>query len=289
MCEQDQFTATGHLSRRGFARVGAIVGAGAALTACTTSGMTTGAVSETAVSIDAPGGTLDGFFYAQDSMAHPAILMWPDIAGVRPAKRMMARRLAEAGYAVLLGNPYYRSVAGQQFADFDDFRANDGFAKVAPWRERHTPENVMAVVRAAVGWLDAQGPVDSTRGIGTQGYCMTGGWALTGLAAVPGRIKGASSFHGAGLVGDDPLAPVNLFGRAAENAQALIAIGRNDDAGDPQEKTRLRAAADAAGLDAEIEVYNADHGWTVPDSPVYDEPEAERAWANLLELYSDTL
>jgi carboxymethylenebutenolidase len=147
----------------------------------------------------------------------------------------------------------------------------------------------MESARAIVAWLDAQDAVDTSRGIGNQGYCMTGSWTIYSAAAVPARVKAAASFHGGGLAGDAPNAPIALLDDLADDAKVLIAIAQNDDAQDPEAKTRLRAAADAAGLDAEIEVYAGDHGWTVFDSPVYAEAEADRAWANLLELYSSAL
>ncbi|GAA0268093.1 dienelactone hydrolase family protein [Alteraurantiacibacter aestuarii] len=291
MCDQDildgMATLKGGINRRQFAHLGVVAGAGATLAACTTtSDAASGGVVETAVSFAAPGGTMDGFFYHPATGKHPAVIMWPDIAGIRDAKKAMARRLAEAGYAVFLGNPYYRSAPAPQFADFEDWRANDGFAAVRPWMAQNTPEAIMETVRAVVGWLDGQAAVDSSRGIGTQGYCMTGSWTIYGLAAVPGRVKAAGSFHGGGLVGEAANAPVNMFDDVAADAHALIAIAQNDDANAPDDKVALRASADAAGLDATIEVYAGDHGWTVLDSPVYNEAEAERAWANLLALYS---
>ena len=287
MCDQDIVNSMPRVSRRDFARMSAIAGAGATLAACSTTaeGETPG-VTERAVSFAAPGGTMDGFFYAEAGVARPAVIMWPDIAGVRPAKKAMARRLAEAGYSVLLANPYYRSVPAPQFEDFDDWRDNDGFAKVRPWMAANTPEAIMETVRGVVGWLDAQPEVDTSRGIGSQGYCMTGSWTIYGLAADPSRMKAAGSFHGGGLVSDAPNAPVNMFDDVADDAAALIAIAKNDDANAPGDKDRLREAAEAANFDAEIEVYQGDHGWCVLDSPVYDEAEAERAWSNLLELYS---
>lgn len=290
MCDQDILAGmaqkSGGINRRQFAHMSAAAGAGATLAACATPGEAIGGVVETAVSFAAPGGTMDGFFYHPASGSHPAIIMWPDIAGIRDAKKAMARRLAESGYAVLLANPYYRSAPAPQFADFDDWRSNDGFAAVRPWMAENTPEAIMDTVRAVVGWLDGQGAVDTSRGIGTQGYCMTGSWTIYGLAAAPTRVKAAGSFHGGGLAGDAANSPVNMFDDVAEDAHALIAIAQNDDAGAPDDKVTLRASADAAGLDATIEVYAGDHGWTVLDSPVYNEAEAERAWANLLALYS---
>ena len=238
------------------------------------------------VTFAAPGGTMDGVFLHPASGKHPGVILWPDIAGVRPAPIEMGRRLAGEGYAVLVANPYYRNVAGQQFADFEAFRNDNGFQKVGPWMQTNTGPAIGESAAAIVAWLDKQDAVDTGRGIGAQGYCMTGGWSIRAAAAAPSRVKRGASFHGAGLVSDDPMAPAKLFDKVAKDAQFLICIAQNDDAKAPDDKTALRAAADAAGIKADIEVYKGDHGWTVPDSPVYNQPEAERAWSNLLKLYS---
>ena len=228
-------------------------------------------------------GTLDGEFFHHRTRRAPGVIFWPDIAGIRPAKRQMARRLAEAGYAVLLANPYYRDVKGQQFADFAAFAGGDGFARVGPWRGRFTTDTILTDARAAAGWLREQTAVDSRRGIGAQGYCMTGSFALIAPSASP-DVNAGASFHGGGLVRDgDPKSPH----RTIEGGNRyLIAIARNDDAKSPGDKDALRAAAAAAKATAEIEVYPADHGWCVPDSPSYDQAEAERAWSRLLALYA---
>ncbi|RIV86826.1 dienelactone hydrolase family protein [Aurantiacibacter zhengii] len=288
MCTQDQVTRMGPISRRQF---GAMAGAGAVAACAPMEGGTGagGTLVENTVTFAAPGGTFDGVFIHPASGSHPAVILWPDIAGLRPAKVQMGRRLAERGYAVLVANPYYRSVSGQQFEDFDDWRNNDGWNKVTPWREKNTPAAVQETARAVVAWLDAQEAVDSTRGIGNQGYCMTGSWTIYTAAAVPGRVKAAGSFHGGGLTGDGAMAPVNLLDDMAADAQALIAIARDDDAENPDAKTQLRAAAMQAAAEIEVEVYDGDHGWTVLDSPAYAQAEAERAWGELLEMYSETL
>ena len=297
MCTQDQMAAmdgrtAGSVNRRQFAALGASVGLGGALAACAPVpgvGASSGAgVTQRNVSFSAPGGTMDGVFLHPASGKHPAVILWPDIAGVRPAKIEMGRRLASEGYAVLVANPYYRSVAGQPFADFEEWRGQGGMEKVRPWMQANTPAAIAETANAVVAWLDQQDAVDTTRGIGTQGYCMTGSWAIRTAAAVPERVKAAASFHGGQLVQEgEPMSPHNLFDET--QAQFLIAIAQNDDAQNPTHKDELREAAMTAGRPAEIEVYAADHGWTVLDSPVYDEAEAERAWANLLELYSAAL
>ncbi|HYD23930.1 MAG TPA: dienelactone hydrolase family protein [Croceibacterium sp.] len=286
MCERDQLAGIDRsgVSRRQFAAMSAM----ATLAACTTvESEAVGGLTESDVSFAAPGGTMDGFFVHPASGEHPAVIMWPDIAGLRDAFKTMARRLAASGYAVLVPNPFYRSAPAPQFADFEAFRAGGGFQKVGPWMAQNTPAAVAETTGAVVAWLDAQAPVDSGRGVGVQGYCMSGPWTIRGAAAVPSRIKAAASFHGGGLVGDAPDSPDKLL--AQSRASHLIAIAKNDDAQNPTHKDILKQAAAAAGRPAEIEVYQGDHGWTVPDSPVYNQAEADRAWSRLLALYEGAL
>lgn len=286
MCEKSEVENWGRatLTRR---QIGAF-GAAGTVAACASmpgnGGASSGssAIAERAVTFATPDGTLDGEFFARPGRKAPGVILWPDIAGIRPAKRQMARRLVEAGYAVLLANPYYRDVRGQQFADFAAFAGGGGFQKVGPWRGRFTADTVLTDARAAAGWLRRQKEVDTARGIGAQGYCMTGSFALIAPAAT-GELNAGASFHGGGLVkADDPRSPHRML--EAGN-RYLIAIARDDDAKAPGEKNALRAAAAAGQVSAEIEVYPADHGWCVPDSPSYNAAEAERAWGRLLELY----
>ena len=287
MCDQDhlaEMAVKGSVSRRQFGAMSAM----AALAACAASEevRAQGGLTENDVSFDAPGGKLDGFFVHPATGKHPAVILWPDIAGLRDAKKVMARRLAGAGYSLLVPNPFYRSTPAPQFKDFADFRDNDGFNKVRPWMAVNTSAAVTETTQAVVAWLDKQASVDTAKGVGVQGYCMSGSWTIRGAAATP-RIKGAASFHGGGLVGDAPDSPDKVL--AQSHAHHLIAIAKNDDAQAPTAKDVLRAAAAAANVPAEIEVYQGDHGWTVPDSPVYNQAEADRAWERLLHLYSTSL
>lgn len=281
MCDETdlrEFAGKG-LTRRGFAAAGALAG----LAACTSTEAAMPALSESMVSIPTPDGTMDAFFVHPAKPA-PAVILWPDIAGLREAKKAMARRLAGDGYAVLVANPYYRDRPAPQFADFADFQAQKGFEKVGPWRAKATdPVAIDRDAKALVAWLDGQRAVNTRRGIGNQGYCMGGVYTIYSAAAVPGRVKAAASFHGGGLATEKPNSPHLMLQKAHHY---LIAIAQNDDARQPEAKTILREAADTVGANAEIEVYPADHGWAVPDSPVYNQPQAERAWARLLALYA---
>lgn len=240
------------------------------------------------VSFATPDGTMDGVFVHPAEGKHPAVIFWPDIASIREAKEDMVRRLAGEGYAVLMLNPYYRDVAGQQFEDFADFIAKEGFRLVRPWREKHTAQAIGRDAVASVEWLDAQEAVDTARGVGVQGYCMGGPLTVWSAAAVPDRIKAAASFHGGGLVRpDDPLSPHRTLDQST--ASYLIAVARDDDAQAPQVKEVFAAAAEEAGRDAIVEVYDGNHGWTVPDSPAYSYGPAEKAWTDLLAFYSAKL
>ncbi|KPP94438.1 dienelactone hydrolase family protein [Erythrobacter sp. HL-111] len=245
-------------------------------------------LTETGVTFATADGTMDAFFVHPDDGRHPGVVFWPDIAALREAKRNMARRLAGEGYAVLVLNPYYRDAPGEQFADFAAFVDQGGFDKVGPWRDRLDAAAIGRDAAAAADWLDRQAAVDAGRGIGTQGYCMGGPFAIWSAAAVPSRIRAAASFHGGGLVrGDNPDSPHNMLDEV--EARLLIAIAEDDHAKEPSAKLLFAKAAGVAAVPARIEVYEGDHGWTVPDSPAYAEAAAEKAYEDLLALYEAAL
>ena len=280
------------MDRRKF---GALAGA-AAVAACAPnevaeSGADGGAaasdLAESTVDFLTEDGTMDAVFVRPSEGSAPAIIHWPDIAGIRESHRNMARRVAAEGYAVLLVNPYYRDVAGEQFADFAAFIEAEGFSKVRPWRDQLSSFAVKRDAKAIVAWLDAQEGVDTSRGIGAQGYCMGGPFTVYSAHAVPTRVKAAASFHGGGLVREDEESPHKLL--AETQAGYLFAIARDDDAEAPGDKGALAEAAEAAGRPAKVEVYAGDHGWTVPDSPAYAREAAERAYADSMALYQANL
>ena len=294
MCERDQLDLKGAadwaLNRRQFAiaGLGALAGCASGSVGSDDAGASSGgvgALAEERVQVATADGTMDAFFVRPAKGKHPGILTWPDIAGLREAFEVMARRLAGQGYAVLVVNPYYRAVAAPQFRDFAAFAAAGGFGKVGPWRAMLTADAIGRDATAAIPWLDRRAEVDTARGIGTHGYCMGGPFTVWTAAAVPGRVGAAASLHGGGLVkAGDPQSPHNLL--AVSRARHLFAFGQDDDAKAPDVKTALREAAAAAGRPAEVEVYPANHGWTVLDSPSYDAADAERAWQRMSALFA---
>ncbi|MGY6551065.1 MAG: dienelactone hydrolase family protein [Erythrobacter sp.] len=286
MCDRENLEswANARLSRR---QLGGLTGAAVLAVGASRSGALHAqeALAERAVSFTTPDGTADGFFVHPAGGKHPAVILWPDIAGLREAKRAIARELAAQGYAVLVMNPYYRDVAGEQFADFAGFVADGGFQKVGPWRGKLDAGAIGRDTHSAIMWLEDQDAVDLARFVGAQGYCMGGPFAIWSAAAVPSRIKAAASFHGGGLVSESSDAPVAQFKWLAKNAGVLVAVAQNDDAKAPDHRGILAARAEELGLAANIKLFGADHGWMVADSPAYSPDHAREGEADLLALY----
>jgi carboxymethylenebutenolidase len=289
MCEKDHFEEdlekyirAGRVTRRDF---GALT-AGAGLAMMLPRAANAQAVTEKDVEIRTPDGVCDAYFVHPQSGAHAAVLVWPDILGLRPAFRQMGKRLAESGYSVLTVNPFYRSKRAPvvpEGATFDETTRGIVF----PLAQQLNATTHVSDARAFVAWLDQQPQVDRNRGIGTTGYCMGGPMTMRTAGALPERVRAAASFHGGGLVTQNPDSPHLLVPQM--KAQYLFAVAENDDMREPEAKNVLRDTFAKANLQAEIEVYPAAHGWCPPDSAVYDEAQAERAWSRMLVLFERAL
>jgi len=286
MCDQNHFDedqreyeARGLITRKQF---GSILGAGMIMMLPRVANAL--AVAESDVNVVTPDGAADGYFVHPAAGTAPGVLMWPDIFGLRPAFRQMAKRLAASGYSVLVVNPFYRV----QKAPTAEAGTATPIQQLMPLAQGLNETTHMADARAFIGWLDKQAAVAKNRKMGTQGYCMGGPIAFRTAAAVPDRVGAVASFHGGGLVTDKPNSP--HLQAARTQAQFLIAIASNDDARSPNEKNVLKETFAKANLTAEIEVYaDAAHGWCPPDSRVYNEAQAEKAWSRLLALYGNAL
>ena len=245
-------------------------------------------ITEQDVEVTSPDGVADCFFVHPASGSHPGVVVWPDILGLRPAFRQMGRRLAESGYSVLVVNPFYRSARAPVVPEGASFRDESVRNTVFPLARELNAETHVTDARAFVDFLDSQAAVDPDRKMGTTGYCMGGPITMRTAWARADRIGAGASFHGGGLVTDQPDSPHLLV--AEMDAHYLFAIAENDDRNDPEVKNVLRDTFAAAGLPAEIEVYEgALHGWCPPDSSVYHEAQAERAWSRLLALFEAAL
>ena len=248
---------------------------------------------ETDVEIKTPDGTSDCAFIHPASGSHAAVIIWPDAFGLRPSMRNMAKRLAAEGYSVLVPNPFYRIGKSPQYEDASHINFATERAKIGPLMASiGAPGAVEKDAPAYVEWLDKQKPVNKSKKIGTQGYCMGGALVVRTCASVPDRLGAGGSFHGGGLVTAQPTSPHLLAPKI--NAHMYFGIAANDDKNQPDAKDKLR---EAFGSKAEIEVYSTcQHGWCVPDMPpgadgkaIYNQAEADRAWGHLLALYKANL
>lgn len=240
------------------------------------------------VMVPTPDGEADCYWVHPASGQHAAVIVWPDVMSIRPAFRAMGKRLAESGYSVLVVNPYYRTARGTIMPEGKTFRDPGIRDMLMPHARSLSPETCVSDGRAFVDWLDQQPSVDTGRKVGTTGYCMTGSYVMRLAAAIPDRIGAGGSFHGGRLVTDRDDSPHLLVDKM--NAGFLIAISEDDDEEEPHVKGTLREAFDANGISAEIEVYEGTlHGWCPPDSAVYNEAQAERAWSRLLALFEREL
>jgi carboxymethylenebutenolidase len=291
MCDEDTqrdvenfLNQSGEMSRRKFGKLSAAVGLAVLLPPVANAQ----AVTETDVEVTTADGVADCYFVHPSSGSHAGVIIWPDILGLRPAFRAMGKRLAQSGYAVLVVNPFYRDARSPVVEEGASFGTPEVRNHVLPMARNLNADTHFTDSLAMVSWLDQQGAVVTSRKIGTTGYCMGGPMVMRNMAAVPSRVGAGATFHGGGLATDADNSPHLLI--PDMRAAMLHCVAENDDENDPEAKNTLRESYAAAGISAEIEVYAGTlHGWCPPDSQVYNEAQAERAWSRLLNLFETAL
>jgi carboxymethylenebutenolidase len=280
MCDQDHFQEDlKKYTRRDVGVLAAAVGVAAMLPRASNAVD----VKESDVNIKTPDGQCDAYFVAPSSGASAAVLVWPDIFGLRPAFRQMGKRLAESGYAVLVINPFYRTKKAPTAPN----GAATPIPDVLPLAQSLNATTHVTDAKAFTAWLDGRSEVSKTRKMGTIGYCMGGPMVMRTAAAVPNRVGAACTFHGGNLVTKNPDSPHLLIPQM--KASFLIAVAENDDMREPDSKTVLKDEFAKAKLPAEIEVYPAAHGWCPPDTQVYNKDAAEKAWGRMMALFGKAL
>jgi carboxymethylenebutenolidase len=281
MCDLDnsnELLSPESVSRRQFGALGLSAGFAAMLPAVANAAE----ISEAEVTIKTPDGNCDAHFAYPKSGATAAVLVWPDVFGLRDGFRTMGKRLAESGYAVLTVNPFYRTKKAPT-ANGTAFTPELRTMMGALTEATHVTD-----AKAFVAWLDAQPQVDKRRKIGTTGYCMGGPIVMRTAGNIPERVGAGATFHGGGLNTTEANSPHLLIPKM--KASMLICIADNDDKSNPTSKDILRKAFDDAKVPAEIEVYaGAQHGWCAIDTQAYSKEQAEKAWARQLELFKKAL
>jgi carboxymethylenebutenolidase len=286
MCDEDihQGNAPAKVNRRTFA---ALTAAAAGMASRAYAQAT---VTEKAVDIKTADGVSDSALFVPAGRGPwPAVLIWPDIGGLRPVFREMGKRLAGQGYVVLVANPFYRSVKGTELPNTFDFGNPETRAKYMGYRQAMPAAGIDNDAKAYIAFLDAQPQTDKKKKVGVQGYCMGGSLSVQTAAAVPTRIGAVGSFHGGNglVVANNPNSPHLMIGKT--QAAYLFATAQNDDQQNPQVKEVLKKTLEETKRPGIVDVYAANHGWCVPGSQVYNQAEAERAWAALSDMYKKNL
>ena len=242
---------------------------------------------EEEIEIETGDGTCGAVVFApEDEGEFPGVLFYTDIFGIREVKYEMARRLAGEGYVVLMPNVFYRTRKPPVF----DFEPNFGEERtMRRFQELTEPLTPDAMETDASAYVDALAARDAVADgpMGVVGHCFTGQLALRTAAARPDRIGAAASFHGAGLWKESDDSPHLVL----PDVEGRLYFGHaaNDRSMPAEAIEHLEAALDAWGGEWESEVYDAGHGWTVPDKDVYDQEQADRAFDKLTTLFDETL
>jgi carboxymethylenebutenolidase len=274
------------ISRRNFVAVG---GAALAVLGCAPRPRSTApaAVLERSVTIATPDGVAQAVLLHPNAGAWPAVLLWPDMRGLRPAFRDLGRTLAMAGYSVLVPNAFYRSAALDGSVSPGDLTAEQMRERMDAWRAAASDEGIARDTRAYMAWLDAQPQTDAGRKAGTLGYDVGGAHAFRAAAALPERFGAVASVHGLGVATARPNSPHLLVGQT--RAAYFVAMARPDDQREPGDKDDLAKAFGDAGLMGRVQVYPANHGFAVPDDRANDPAAAEMVWAEVLALFAGAL
>jgi carboxymethylenebutenolidase len=216
----------------------------------------------------------------------PAVIFYMDGLAIRPALFQLAQRLADSGYVVLLPDLFYRFGPYEPLVPTEVFQG-DVRATVMPMIESTDNHKAADDTAACLAYLDGRSDVVGQK-VGTVGFCMGGGMALTAAGRFPDRVAAAASFHGGSLATDDPVSPHLLFPKI--KADVYIAVADNDPSYPPEMSERVEQALTDANVSYRSETYvGAAHGWMKPDFPVYDETAAERGWREMLALFDRAL
>jgi carboxymethylenebutenolidase len=242
---------------------------------------------EEAIEIRTADGTADGLLFRAEGERRPGVIHLTDIGGIRPSHRAMAKRLAEKGYTVLMPNVFYRTTKPPVIdvtIGLGDPKTMQRFGEL---RAPLTPEAVERDATAYVNFLTGH-DATSAGSIGVVGYCFTGAFAMRTAAAIPGKVAAMASFHGGGLYTDEPTSPHLALPRI--KARLYFGHATNDRSMSTEAIAKFDQALAAWGGKYESEVYEgAFHGWTVPDVPTYNQPQADRAFEKLTGLFASTL
>ena len=217
----------------------------------------------------------------------PAVIIYMDALGMRPAMVEVAERLAANGYLALLPDIFYRSIPYHIPTPTEVFASGDFMGIIGPLMAATGPDKAAEDTRYFLDYLDTRSDVKGKK-VGTVGFCMGGGMAIAAAGTWPDRVGAAASYHGGRLAVDEPNSPHLLAPKI--KAEVYVAGADNDQSYPPEMHEALKKAFDEAGVNYRAEIYEgAMHGWMKPDFPIYNEEAAERGWREMLALFGRAL
>ena len=234
--------------------------------------------------IETPDGKMDSFItHPQHGGPFPVVLFYMDSLGIREELRDMARRVAAAGYYVVLPDLHYRRA--QLPMNAEDKSCPDGPEHDA---QQLNVKRVMRDTAAMLAHADAQPQADAER-VGAVGYCMSGAFVLAAAGHFPNRVRCAASIHGVDLLTQSDDSPHLLADRV--RGELYFACAELDEYVPASVIDRLDAHLAESGANYRLEWYpGARHGFAfVERADSYDRMSAERHWDRLLELFERNL
>lgn len=267
--------------RRGAA--GLLIAFALGLSACATVPAQTSAAGESHVTIATPDGSTDALLFTPAKAKAPAVILWADLAGLRPTVAEIGRRLAAEGYVVLAPNAFYRSVK----LDGTTATTLDFATRNKTWRGTATDERIMADAKAYLVYLDNLPRVDTRAKMGAVGYEIGSVHAFLTARVAPDRIAAVAAIQPLAIATARPNSP-HLFVNQSKAAY-YVAIGKDADKREPGDKDDLAKAFADAGLKGTVEVMPGDHGFALSDNSKYDQASAARAWSATLALLRENL
>jgi carboxymethylenebutenolidase len=246
-----------------------------------------GFMNQQPVSIQAKDGTCKAWVFKPEGKGPwPGVIFYMDAFGIRPAMIEMASYIAKHGYVVLLPDLFYRFGAYGPFVPKEVLKG-DFRAIIGPLMASSDNHKAAEDTAAFLSYLESLEEVAGDK-VGTVGFCMGGGMALTAAGYYPDRVAAAVSFHGGNLATDLPTSPHLVVPRI--KAEVYVAGADQDHGYPPEMAKRLEEALNKAGVRHKCEIYAGKmHGWMKPDMPVYDAEAADRGWRELFALYARTL
>ena len=226
-------------------------------------------------------------FTPEGKSSSPAVIVYMDALGMRPAVLDVAKRLAENGYLALLPDLFYRSGDYDIPPPREAFASGDLMKIIGPFMAATGPKKAAKDTHYFLDYLDTRSDVKGHK-VGTVGFCMGGGMALASAGTWPDRVAAAASYHGGGIASDKTDSPHLLAPQMT--AEIYVAGADNDESYPPEMADRMEEALANAGVEHRCEIYEgALHGWMMPDFPVYNQDASDRGWRAMLALFNRKL